>query len=108
MKYPEDALKESVQGRVIVQCIVEKDGSISNPKIVNRITSMADPVDSVKVRMFDAEAIRLISAMPKLTPGKKNGEPCRILYNISVNFKLDSNASNNANSPVQFIRVEEQ
>lgn len=105
MIYPEDALKDSVQGRVIVQFIVEKDGSISYPKIVR--TFMMNPADSVKSHLFDAEAIRLISAMPKLTPGKKNGEPCRILYNISVNFKLDSNASNNANSPAQFIRVEE-
>lgn len=107
MKYPEDALKDSVQGRVIVQFTVEKDGSISNPKIVKRVSFMPDPADSVKVRMFDTEAIRLISEMPKWTPGKKNGEPCRIFYNIPVSFKLDFNASNNADTPGQFITFEE-
>lgn len=108
MIYPEDALKDSVQGRVIVQFIVEKNGSISNPKIVSRVTFMMDPADSIKSRPFDAEAIRLISTMPRWTPGKYKGEPCRILYSIPVSFKLYFAASNNADTPGQDIIFEEQ
>lgn len=113
MIYPEDALKDSVQGRVIVQFIVEKNGSISNPKIVNRVTFMMDPAefmmdpaDSIKSSPFDAEAIRLISTMPRWTPGKNKGKRCRMLYSVPVSFKLDF--SNNADTPGQDIIFEEQ
>lgn len=106
MIYPEDALKDSVQGRVIVQFIVEKNGSISNPKIERRVSYMMDPADSVKLCLFDAEAIRLISTMPRWTPGKYKGETWRILCYIPVSFRLDF--ANNADTPGQNIIFEEQ
>lgn len=103
MIYPEDALKDSVQGRVIVQFIVEKDGSISYPKIVR--TFMMNPADSVKSHLFDAEAIRLISTMPRWTPGKFKGVPYRILNSIPISFKLDF--ANNADTLGQDIIFED-
>jgi TonB family protein len=63
-------------GRVVVQFIVEKDGSISNPKIRKSVTPK-----------LDAEAIRLVKAMPKWKPGKEKGKPVRVKYSIPMTFK---------------------
>lgn len=62
-------------GRVIVQFIVQKDGTIAHP----RITKSLDP-------WLDAEALRIISTMPKWTPGKINGEPVSVKYTVPVMF----------------------
>ena len=75
--YPEEALKDNVQGRVIVGFIVEKDGSVSNPKIIRGVDSA-----------LDKEAIRIVMSMPKWTPGRQNGRNVRTKYNVPVNFKL--------------------
>jgi protein TonB len=63
-------------GRCVVQFIVEKDGSISNPKIIKSVTPK-----------LDAEAIRLVKAMPKWMPGKEKGKPVRVKYSIPMTFK---------------------
>lgn len=77
VKYPEEALKDNVQGRVIVGFIVEKDGSVSNAKIIRGVDSA-----------LDKEAIRIVMSMPKWTPGRQNGRNVRTKYNVPVNFKL--------------------
>ncbi len=77
VKYPEEALKDNVQGRVIVGFIVEKDGSVSNAKIIRGVDSA-----------LDKEAIRIVMSMPKWTPGRQNGKNVRTKYNVPVNFKL--------------------
>lgn len=77
VKYPEEALKDNVQGRVIVGFIVEKDGSVSNAKIIRSVDSA-----------LDKEAIRIVMSMPKWTPGRQNGRNVRTKYNVPVNFKL--------------------
>lgn len=77
VKYPEEALKNNVQGRVIVGFIVEKDGSVSNAKIIRSVDSA-----------LDKEAIRIVMSMPKWTPGRQNGRNVRTKYNVPVNFKL--------------------
>ena len=74
---PEEALKDNVQGRVIVGFIVEKDGSVSNAKIIRGVDSA-----------LDKEAIRIVMSMPKWTPGRQNGRNVRTKYNVPVNFKL--------------------
>lgn len=76
VKYPEEALKDNVQGRVIVGFIVEKDGSVSNAKIIRSVDSA-----------LDKEAIRIVMSMPKWTPGRQNGRNVRTKYNVPVNFK---------------------
>lgn len=78
MKYPEQAMKERIQGRVTVSFIIEKDGSISDVKAVRSVHPL-----------LDKEAVRVVESMPKWSPGKNNGKPVRVRYNIPVMFKLN-------------------
>ena len=77
IKYPKQAVKERIQGRVTVRFIVEKDGSISDVK----------PILSVHP-LLNKEAVRVVESMPKWTPGKQNGKPVRVRFNLPVMFKL--------------------
>ena len=77
IKYPEQAMKEGIQGRVTVRFIVEKDGSISDVR----------PILSVHP-LLNKEAVRVVESMPKWTPGKQNGKPVRVRFNVPVMFKL--------------------
>jgi TonB family protein len=77
-QYPEEAEKAGKQGRVIVTFVVEKDGSITNARVVKAL----DP-------HLDAEALRVINAMPKWNPGKQNGVAVRCKYTVPVGFHLD-------------------
>ena len=77
IKYPKDAQDAKKEGRVIATFIVEKDGSISNVKIVRSIFPS-----------LDAEAERIITAMPKWIPGMQNGENVRVKYTIPISFSL--------------------
>lgn len=77
IEYPAEAVKNGIEGRVTVKFIVEKDGSISNPKVVK-------PVEP----SLDKEAIRVISRMPKWNPGRQNGRAMRVKYFIPVTFRL--------------------
>ena len=76
--YPAEAEKAGIQGRVIATFVVEKDGSISQPTIVKSV----DP-------LLDAEALRVISAMPNWKPGKQNGKVVRVKYTVPLSFHLD-------------------
>ena len=78
IKYPEQAMKEGIQGRVAVRFIVEKDGSISNVKAVRSVHPL-----------LDKEAVRVVESMPKWSPGKQNGKPVRVRFNVPVMFKLN-------------------
>lgn len=75
LKYPKECQEKGIEGRVIVQFVVQKDGSISDVRVVRSI----DP-------MLDAEAVRVISGMPKWTPGKMKGKAVNVKYNIPVSF----------------------
>jgi len=77
IKYPEVAHKARVQGRVIVQFIIESDGSVSSPKILKSVSEE-----------LDAEALRCINAMPKWKPGMQNEQPVRVKYTIPITFRL--------------------
>jgi len=77
IRYPEAAHKAGIQGRVTVQFVVGKDGSIGNVSILRGIN--AD---------LDAEAIRVISSMPKWKPGTQKGEPVKVKYTVPVMFRL--------------------
>lgn len=78
MKYPEQAMKKGIQGRVAVSFIVEKDGSISNVR----------PILSVHP-LLNKEAVRVVKSMPKWSPGKQNGKPVRVRFVVPVMFKLN-------------------
>ena len=76
IKYPEAALKAGTQGRVVAQFIVEADGSITNVKVVKKVSDE-----------IDAEAVRVINAMPKWKPGMQKGQPVRVKYTIPITFR---------------------
>ena len=78
MVVPDSCWENNIQGRVLVTFIVEKDGSITKPVVVKSV----HPI-------LDAEALRLVSAMPKWKPGRQNGEVQRVKYTIPVNFRKD-------------------
>lgn len=77
IQYPEGAKKEGIQGRVIVTIIIEKDGSITDAKVVKSLAPS-----------LDREAQRLVESMPNWIPGKQNGEPVRVKYTVPVTFSL--------------------
>lgn len=77
LKYPAAAQKAGVQGKVIVSMIVDKEGNITDPKIIKGITPL-----------LDAEAIRIISDMPQWKPGTDKGEKVNVQYTIPLVFKL--------------------
>lgn len=78
VKYPVIAQENGIQGRVICQFTVNKDGSIVDVEVVR---SGGDA-------SLDKEAVRVIKSMPKWTPGKQRGKPVRVKYTLPVNFKL--------------------
>ena len=90
IKYPADAKEKGVQGRVIVQFVVEKDGTIVNAKVVRGV----DPD-------LDAEALRVVNQSPKWKPGKQKGEAVRVKYTLPIMFRLgnDSSDSKAAEAP---------
>ncbi len=77
IKYPTIAQENGVQGRVIVQFVVNQDGSIVDPVVVRSV----DPY-------LDKEALRVIKTMPKWKPGKQRGKAVRVKYTVPVTFKL--------------------
>ncbi len=77
IKYPTISQEKGVQGRVVVQFVVNQDGSIVDPEVVRAV----DPY-------LDKEALRVISIMPKWKPGKQLGKPVRVRYTVPVTFKL--------------------
>ena len=77
IKYPVSAQKAKEQGRVVVQFIVEKDGAVTGVKTVRSVAPA-----------LDAEAVRVIKAMPKWVSGKQDGQLVRVRYNVPVSFKL--------------------
>ena len=77
LRYPEEAMKKGIQGRVIVTFTIRKDGSITDIHVPK-------PVDP----LLDAEAERVVSDMPKWTPGKQKGKPVSVKYTIPVTFRL--------------------
>jgi len=83
MKYPEDAKKQNMQGRVFCQFVVEKDGSLSNIKVVRGIGGGCDE-----------EAVRVLALSPKWNPGMHKGEIVRVSYVLPIFFQLkDENKS---------------
>ncbi len=77
MVYPEWAVKDSIQGRVLVSFVVEKDGSLTDPKVLKKVHPL-----------LDEEALRVVSGMSGWNPGMLNGDTCRVRMTIPVNFRL--------------------
>ena len=77
IKYPTMAMENNIQGRVVVQFVVTKTGSIGEVKVVRSVD-----------RDLDREAIRVCKSLPKFTPGKMDGQAVNVWYTLPVNFKL--------------------
>ena len=80
--YPPEAVKNKIQGRVIVQFVVEKDGSIGEVKVVRSVEES-----------LDAEAVRVVKTLPKFFPAREGGETVAVWYTLPVTFKLSSEKS---------------
>ena len=77
IKYPAEAEKAGKQGRVVVTFVVGKDGAVNNAKVVRSVDEK-----------LDAEALRVVNAMPKWQPGKQRGQEVNVMYTIPVTFRL--------------------
>lgn len=91
VRYPEACLKDSIQGRVIIFFVVERDGSISNAEVIKRVH-----------KQLDDEALRVVKAMPRWNPGRHRGVVLRVRTGIPVNFRLE-----NSKNPVEWIDYDE-
>lgn len=90
---PEEVLKAGVHGRVVASFCVEKDGSISEPKIVgNILKDKSDSLctDSVLIKLCEQEALRVVKMMPRWEPGEQNGIPVRVKYNVPFTFNKNA------------------
>jgi TonB family protein len=77
VKYPDEAIKNGTQGKVYVTFVVSKDGSVADVKIARGVSPS-----------LDAEALRVVNALPKWMPGKQKGEVVNVSYTVPINFKL--------------------
>ena len=77
IKYPTIAQENGTQGRVIIQFVVERDGSITDVRVARGV----DPY-------LDKEAVRVVKSMPKGIPGKQNGKAVRVKFTVPVMFRL--------------------
>lgn len=77
IKYPVEAQKAGIQGRVTMQVIIDKNGNVTNPKVTQ-------PVDP----LLDTEAIRVTASMPKWKPGTQRGMPVNVKYTFPIVFRL--------------------
>ena len=77
INYPPMAAENNVQGKVLLQFVVEKDGKVGEVKVVRSVD-----------KDLDREAVRVVKTLPKFTPGRQNGQPVRVWYTLPVQFKL--------------------
>ena len=91
VKYPKTAFDANIQGRVIAQFVVDKEGTVRDAHVVKSV----DPA-------LDAEALRVINNMPKWRPGRQNGKVVNVKYTIPVNFQLQGDEKE-GNSEVRLI-----
>lgn len=77
IKYPEYERSKGIQGKVLIQFIVSETGEVSNAKVVKGVSPA-----------LDAEALRVVSMLPKFKPGTQNGVPVQVFFNLPITFKL--------------------
>ena len=79
IRYPQAAQEDGIQGRSIVQFVVERDGTVGEVKVAR----------SAGDRSLDLEAVRVVKTFPAFIPGRQAGKPVRCWYTLPVTFKLD-------------------
>ena len=78
IKYPAIAKEYNITGKVFIQFIVDKTGSVINVKVVRGVD-----------KNLDAEAVRVIKSLPKYKPGKQRGKAVRVMFTVPINFTLN-------------------
>lgn len=86
LKYPKYEIEHNIQGLVVVSFVVEKDGSITNAKILKSVSEG-----------IDKEALRMVNTMPKWSPGQQRGKAVRTTINLPLRFILDNGKKNKKN-----------
>ena len=81
IKYPPEAAKNNIEGRVIVQFIIDETGQVGEIKVVRPISDE-----------LDAEAVRVVKTLPKFEPGRQDGKPVAVWYTLPVSFNIRSSA----------------
>ena len=81
IQYPPEAAKNNVQGRVILQFVVDKTGQVGEVKVVRSVSEE-----------LDAEAVRVVKTLPKFEPGRQDGKPVAVWYTLPVSFNIRSSA----------------
>ena len=79
VKYPENAVKNDIEGRVLVQFIVDKTGQVCDAEVVRSVSEE-----------LDAEALRVVKSMPNFIPGRQDGKPVAVWFTLPITFKLQS------------------
>ena len=77
-KYPPIAKENNITGRVFVSFVVDKSGKVTNVKILRGVD-----------KYLDAEAVRVVTSLPKFKPGKQRGKSVKVQYNVPISFKLN-------------------
>ena len=94
IKYPVEAQKAGIEGRVIVQFVVDKDGSITDTKVVRGVSPE-----------IDAEALRVLDVMPKWNPGKQRGKAVAVKYTLPMMFRLQKQEPKKEPSVVSVVSI---
>ncbi|SDG70401.1 TonB family C-terminal domain-containing protein [Bacteroidales bacterium KHT7] len=78
LKYPKKAIKKNISGKVIIQCVISKDGALSDVNVIRKVHPL-----------LDAEAVRVVSSLHKRwKPGTQCGKAAAVIYTIPVLFRL--------------------
>ncbi len=77
LRYPAAAIENGIQGRVVVQFVVKKDGSVDDVTVLHGVDSA-----------LDEEAVRVCKTLPKFIPGKQNGQPVNVWFTLPIIFNL--------------------
>lgn len=86
VKYPVNAQKNGIQGRVLCQFVIDRDGKVTDAKVVRGVD-----------KDLDLEALRVVTEMPAWEPGRQKGKPVRVKYTLPINFRLDGKDKNKLN-----------
>ena len=78
VKYPKKSQRKGIEGRVLVSFVVEKDGSVSNVRVIESVNDQ-----------LDTEAVRVVKKMPKWEPGMEDGKTVRVSFNLPIKFRLN-------------------
>ena len=93
IQYPAECSESNIQGKVVVEFTIEKDGTVGDTKVVQSVHPL-----------LDAEAVRVVKLLNEWTPGMRNGEPVRVVYTQPINFRLMNDVEDVGNVALDFSK----